>query len=187
MTRNEQLLLIMSWARSFHGLSLEDTHLVAERVLDDRFGGSISDAHPVDVMKTFDELVYAAVSQGDVFPGDHTVPTYEDFGLVRPPLFEGVGAAVLSDNTVVVAGAMAHVPLPLASGGVVPIISEEQRDVIFPIVFSDPSNITQETIDELVENTPNDFVPQSFVEQTAVEVYQALKESAATDTEAPYH
>ena len=187
MTRNEQLLLIMSWARSFHGLSLEDAHLIASRVLDNKFDGSIADASPVDVMRTFDEFAYAAVVAGEIYPGDHTVPTYTEFGLVRPPQIEGSGAAILGDNTVVIAYGMNDFPLPLASGGVVPVLPEEQRDIILPIVFSDPVNITQEKIDELVENTPDDFVPTSFVEQTALEVYEHLKEEAANTPDGYHH
>lgn len=182
MTRNEQLLLIMSWARSFHGLSLEEAHLVAQRVLDDEFSGSISNANPIDVMKTFDKFSFTASANGEILPGDHNVPTYQEFGLVRPPQLEGNNAAVLSDNTVVISEAMADYPLPLTSGGVVPPLSDEQRDVIFPMVFSDPEGFTQETIDELVENTPSVFVPQSFVEQRAVEVYEALKEQAVNNS-----
>jgi hypothetical protein len=199
--RNQQLLMIMSWARSFHGLSLEDCERIAGLVLDE-FGGDLVDARPSEVMSAFDRTYFALNSQGEAQGGDHTTPTWEEHGLVRPPQLDATGASgVISDLTFVDAHAMAYhavadelnirvasdasAPgahptgeLVLQSGGTVPPLPAGQRDTIWPIIFSDPVGHDQAAIDAWVASPPSEFVPSSYVEERALEVYTALSNKA---------
>lgn len=190
MTRNEHILLIMSWARSFHGLSLEDCVLVAERVLDEDFNGSIADANPADVMRAFDKQYFKANSAGQVVPGDHTLPTWEEHGYVRPPTIIGPGVAVLSDNTAVDVALLDVEPLTLVSGGTIPVLEEDVRDIVLPIIFSDPAGVNQNKIDDLVADPPAEFLPSTHVETAALDVYEQLKADfvdIATNTHHHHH
>jgi hypothetical protein len=197
--RNQQLLMIMSWARSFHGLSLEDCERIAGLVLDE-FGGDLVDARPSEVMSAFDRTYFALNSQGDVSAGDHNNPTWEEHGLVRPPQLESPSCGWISDLTFVDAHAMAYHAvageldvnvsgggtfgaqptgeLVLQSGGAVPPLPTGQRDTIWPTIFSDPVGHDQAAIDALVADPPSEFVPSSYVEEQALAIYTTLANKA---------
>ena len=182
MTRNQELLLIMSWARSFHGIGLDNCVMIAERVIDS-FSGSVADANPISVIEAFDKFYFEANSAGEVpFLEDGHVPAWEDYDCVRPPQVMGgaIGSGldtgvVLSDNTCVFPQSAVYEPLELLSGGVVPILEEAKRDVVLPIVFSDPAGITQEKINTLAKSPPKRFSPTSYVEEMALSAYRVLK------------
>lgn len=197
--RNQQLLMIMSWARSFHGLSLADCEQIAELVLDE-FGGDLVDARPSEVMSAFDRTYFALNSGGEVSAGDHNNPTWEEHGLVRPPQLESPSCGWISDLTFIDAHAMAYHAiadelnltvsgednpgvhptgeLVLQSGGTVPPLPGGQRDTIWPTIFSDPVGHDQAAIDALVADPPVDFVPSNYVEEQALAVYNAVSNKA---------
>lgn len=173
MTRNEQILLIMSWARSYHGLALQDCVMLATRVLDQDFSGSISEADPAEVMSSMDKRYFEAQSQGEVIVSqDGNVPCWEDHGFVRPPVLAEPTSVILSDDTIVDMTYVDIQPITLVSGGTIPVLSDEQREVILPIVFSNPKEITQREINALISETPEMFIPETHVEQVAIDVYR---------------
>lgn len=179
MTRNEHILLIMTWARSYHGLSLEDCKQIAETVLDLDFGGTISDADPVEVMAAFDKNYFELNSKGSIIAGDHNTPLWEDYGVVRPPEYVDDVGVSLSDRTFVNASSLAigegeGFVLELNSGGSVPVLTEEVRAVVYPTIFSDPRGHDQNSIDALVQNPPSEFVPSNYVEEQALACYEKL-------------
>lgn len=193
---------MMSWARSFYGLYLDDAVLVAEKVLDEIFGGDISDADPKEVIDQYDKMVFKLNSSGVVILSEKSTPTWEDHGFVRPP--EGFPENKnywfsISDNTLIDAVSFAQTrietnvvkqyeenfagvkddgSLVLLSGGEVPPLSDDVRAVVWPTIFSNPTAITQEQIDDLVANPPESFEPQNFVEEKSLEVYEYMVESA---------
>jgi len=175
MTRNQQILLIMSWARSFHGLHLDDCVMLAARVLDEDFDGSIADADPADVMRNMDKQYFKSQMSGEVsVPESGHVPTWEEYGFVRLPLRAQPGVLILSDDTIVDAATLSEEPLTLRSGGTIPVLPEAERSVVLPIVFADPVGIDQDGIDELVDNPPEVFEPQTHIEQVAVDSYNQI-------------
>lgn len=177
MTRNEHILLIMSWARSFHGLSLDDCVHLAERVLDDDFNGSIADADPAKVMSCMDKQYFKANFEGEVFvDAQANVPTWEEHGFVRVPISTEPGTIILSDNTTVQIGMLDQEPLVLESGGVIPIMAQELQDVIMPIVFSDPKAVTQENIDNMIENPPPPMSPKNYIQRASVDLWDKIKD-----------
>lgn len=205
MTRNQQILLIMSWAVSFHGLTLEQAEGVAEIVLDS-FDGDIGDATPSTVMNEFNRHLFQMINEGAVIRDARAaVPRPEDYGVVMPPVvesdcvkisdgtlisFQTVAEAILlpgSENIVVhsdYTGVLPGGSLKLASGGVVPALESRDRKKVWIKVFSDPSAIDQGAIDDLVINPPDFPEEPSFVEQKALEAYESLLEGAAAVVEA---
>jgi len=202
--KNQQLLMIMSWARSFHALLLEDCESIANEVLNE-FGGNLDDnASPAAVMSSFDRIYFTRCSNEPMLTGDSTTPAWEDYGLVRPPELQTPRQGYISDNTTIDAYAIAHAQLTadpdfifnygttpdgtgvrpdtgelvLNSGGVVPVLSPEQRAVVWPLIFSNPVGYDQEKIDELIGNIPEEFIPETHVEKQAIFLYKNVTQEA---------
>lgn len=196
MTRNQQALMIMTWAIPYHGLSPEDSQVIAERVLD-RYDGDLSDAIPSEVIHAYFEEYYRASQEEGMEPVD--APRWEDYGFVRPPqLQQNNTVAYLSDGTSVMAqnlavvlsdmqatnaedpygdqfvGVNADGSLSLQSGGVVPPLSGSARKKIWVAIFCNPTATTQEEIDAMVLSPPPLPEEPNVIEQRAIDAYDAI-------------
>jgi len=195
VTRNQQILMMMTWAIPYHGLSPEDARAVAERVLD-YFGGDFADDDPAEVIHKFHEEYYKASQHEGMVPTD--APRWEDYGYTRPPFVNSPGEVQLSDGTSVsghnlglalsnlevqdpasvhhegMHGVMMDGSLILASGGVVPPLASDHRECVWTCVFCDPTNITQEDIDELVASPPKLPASPSPMQSAASEAYNEI-------------
>lgn len=200
MTRSEQTLMIMTWAIPFHGLSPENAQVIAERVVD-RYDGDISEAVPSEVIHAYFEEYYRASQEEGMDPSE--APGWEDYGFVRPPILEpGNKVAYVSDGTIVNAqnlaialsnlqatnpddpygdqlvGVGAEGELFLASGGVVPPLTNDDRKKIWVAVFCNPVATTQEEIDAMVTSPPDLPEAPTLLEQRAIDAYDAIFQNA---------
>lgn len=197
-SKNEQTLMLMTWAVSFHGLSPEDAEAVASKAIDE-LGGDLSKVKPSDAVHKFTEIYYGLNQQGFVSATD--APLWEDYGFVRPVeiMDKETGNGFLSDGTVIDAFALgAYLSKPewsdpgdiygihpgngsliLSSGGTVPFIeNEEIRKRVWVTVFCNPRNIDQQQIDEIVKNPPELSDTPEYLEQQAVNFYNLIEKAA---------
>lgn len=200
MTRNEQVLTMMTWMVSFFSLTPESAEELASSVLDD-FGGDISDTSPASVMNALMREYYKRSEAGLVAVED--LPAASDMGFVRPARAEREGA-VLGDGTFVSGyylgivmskenpppeiaddyhGVTPDGSLILKSGGQVPPLANSKREKVWVAVFSDPNRIDQEAIDQLVASPPALPKAPNFVEQSAIDAYGHVFETALTVAE----
>lgn len=214
MTRNEQILLMMTWALPFHGLSPEDAQAVGEIALDE-LGGDISEIPPSQVIHKYTEVYFRHSQAGEVSPTDP--PMWEDYGCVRPPQLEenfGAGTGLISDGTAIDGKALGFAlsepdfdfqetplypqygirpdgSLRLYSGGLVPPIQDdEKRKRVWVAVFKNPFHVTQEEIDGYLLSPPLLSDEPDFLEQQSLRMYEAIMAAAhqhAEEINEAYH
>lgn len=195
MTRNQQILLMMTWTVSFFSLTADSAEELAAAVLDD-FGGDIADASPAVVMNAIMSEYYKRSEAGSI--SIENIPKAVDMGFVTPARIESMGAT-LGDGTYVSApylgivmssatpppeiaedyhGVTPDGSLILKSGGAAPPLADEDREKVWVALFSDPYGVDQEKIDQVVADPPVIPGSPSFVEQSAIDAYKYVFESA---------
>jgi hypothetical protein len=195
MTRNQQILLIMTWMISYFSITPETAEDIASSVLDE-LGGDIEEVAPAEVMNAAMREYFRRSENGEAV--SEQIPGWSEFGFVRPSSPLGKDA-ILGDDTFISSqylgivlsdqsvspdieddyhGVAPDGSLILKSGGTVPPLSDSDREKVWVAVFCDPSAIDQEKIDELVADPP--AIPEngSFVEQSAIDAYQHVIENA---------
>lgn len=195
MTRNQQILMMMTWMVSFFSLTAESAEELAGTVLDD-FGGDIEDVSPAAVMNALMNQYYKRSEAGTV--SIEELPRAVDMGFATPARIEG-DSATLGDGTYVSAhylgivmssltpppdvphdynGVTPDGSLMLKSGGTAPPLADDDREKVWVALFSDPHAIDQEKIDQIVAEPP--VIPKNptFLEQSAINAYQHVFENA---------
>jgi len=200
VTRNQQILMMMTWMVSFFSLTAETAEDLAASVLDE-LGGDTADLVPSDVMNALMREYYKRDEAGHVSIED--LPRAADMGFATPVRIEG-NSATLGDGTYVSANYLGIVmssatppsgvaddyngvapdgSLILKSGGTIPPLGGEERKKVWIAIFSDPSAIDQDGIDQLVVDPPAIPETPNFIEQGAIDAYQHVVENALVVSE----
>ena len=187
--------MMMTWMVSFFSLTAESAEELAASVLDE-LGGETADLVPSDVMNALMREYYKRYEAGHVFIED--LPRAVDLGFVTPARIEG-NSATLGDGTYVSAeylgivmssstpppgvpddynGVTPDGSLMLKSGGTAPPLADDDREKIWIAIFSNPSAIDQDGIDQLVVDPPAIPETPSFIQQSAIDAYQHVVENA---------
>lgn len=187
--------MMMTWMVSFFSLTAETAEELAASVLDE-LGGDTADLVPSDVMNALMREYYKRDEAGHVSIED--LKTAADMGFVTPARIEE-NSASLADGTYVnsqylgivmssaevqtsvadgYTGVAPDGSLVLKSGGTAPPLADDDREKVWIAIFSNPSAIDQDGIDQLVAEPPPVPETPSFIQQSAIDAYQHVIENA---------
>jgi hypothetical protein len=104
--------------------------------------------------------------------GDGTYVSAQYLGIVMSSLTPPTGVAE-DYNGVTPDGS-----LMLKSGGTVPPLADDDREKVWIAIFSNPSAVDQDGIDQLIVDPPAIPETPSFIQQSAIDAYQHVVENA---------